>query len=130
MRETILSTLIITALFLTGCERDNPYEDFTEEQLSRLVSEKHQAILQLAQPTSCTDAAEWDLIEIESVCGRTHLAYHEHVDKRKLNELIRDYNLLIEIYRPMVAPFIYCLAYREPKGVVCEEGKARGVYEE
>ena len=130
MRETILSTLIITALFLTGCERDNPYEDFTQEQLSRLASERYEAILHLAQPTSCTDAAEWDLMDIESVCGRSHLPYHESVDKRKLTELIRDYNLLIEIYRPTVAPFIYCLSYREPKGVVCEDGEARVVYEE
>lgn len=123
MSKAILSTLIVALWLLAGCEKDNPYEDFTQEQLSKSVSEKYRAILNLAQPTSCTDPAEWHIAEIETVCGRSHLAYHETVDKRKLTALIKDYNLLIEVYRPMVAPLIYCLAYREPKGVVCEDGR-------
>lgn len=128
--KTILSNLIILALFLKACEKDNPYEDFTQERLSTLAGERHEAILRLAQPTACTDPTEWRITDIETVCGRSHIAYHAQVDEGKLTELIRDYNQLIEIYRPMVAPFIYCLGYREPKGVVCEDGKARVVYEE
>jgi|SRR5690554_6352816 len=132
MSKAILATLIliITLLFVAGCEKDNPYEDYTKEQLSKSVSEKYNAIVIFAQPTICTDPAEWHLIEIESVCSHSYLAYHESVDKRRLTALINDYNLLIHIYRPMVAPFIDCLGYGEPKGVVCDDGKALVEYEE
>lgn len=123
MSKAVIWTLIVTALFVMGCDKDNPYEEFTKEQLSRSVSEKYEAILNFAQPISCTDPAEWHLTEIESVCYPFPLAYHESVDKRKLTALIQDYNLLMEVYRPLVSPYIDCLGYGEPKGVACGEGK-------
>lgn len=130
MKKTFLFTLLLVS-FLFGCrEEDNPYEEFEQERLAQLASEKYEAIRQFAQPVSCTDPDEWKVVEIQSVCGTSHIAYHNSTDERKLSELINDYNLLIEIYRPYIAPLIYCLSYREPIGVRCEDEKAIVRYQE
>jgi hypothetical protein len=131
MKKTLLHVLLSASFLFIGCsEEANPYKEFEQERLAQLASENYEAIRQLAQPTNCSEAAEWKIAEIQSVCGTSYIAYHKSTDERKLRELIKDHNLVIEIYRPYVAPFIYCLAYREPTGVSCEDGKAIVQYPE
>jgi hypothetical protein len=130
MKRT-LTLMLSLAIILIGCrEETNPYKEFEKERLGELVAEKFEAIQQLAQPRNCSDAAEWRIAEIQSVCGTSYIAYHNSADEKKLHELIKDHNLVIEMYRPHVAPFIYCLASREPTGVSCEDGKAIVQYPE
>ncbi len=125
MKKFLLHVLLFGSFLSVSCrEEDNPYKEFEQERLAQLASEKYEAIRQLAQPTDCFDATEWKIAEIQSVCGTSYIAYHKSTDERKLRALIKDHNLVIEIYRPYVAPVIYCLAYREPTGVSCEDGKA------
>lgn len=131
MKKTYLLVLLSVSFLSVGCQEDgNPYKEFEQERLAQLAAEKHAAILQLAQPTICTDPSEWEVAEIQSVCGTSYIAYHKSTDERKLQELIKDHNLVIKIYRPYVAPFIYCLPYREPTGISCEDGKAIVQYPE
>lgn len=130
MKRTLTLMFSLT-IILIGCrEENNPYKEFEKERLGELVAEKFEAIQLLAQPTNCSDVAEWKIAEIQTVCGTSYIAYHKSTDERKLHELIEDHNLVIEIYRPYVAPFIYCLAYREPAGVSCEDGKVIVQYPE
>lgn len=125
MKKTPLLALLLVSFLFVGCrEEDNPYKEFEQERLARLAAEKFEAIELFAQPTSCTDPSEWEVAEIQSVCGPSHIAFHQTTDKRKLRDLINDYNLLMEIYRPYVAPFINCAPYREPTGISCEGGEA------
>jgi hypothetical protein len=123
MKRTILLTLTLVIL-LVGCREDeNPYLEYEEERLAQLANEKFEAIRTLAQAEPCTDSAEWKITEIESVCGISQLAYHQSTDERRIRELIQDYNTLMEAYRPHIAPFIDCLPYSEPIGIVCEAGR-------
>jgi hypothetical protein len=122
MKKILLLTLTL-AILLVGCgEEDNPYKEFEKERLGELAAEKFEAIRTLAQAEPCTNSAEWKITEIGSVCGISHLAYHQSTDERRLRELIQDYNTLMEVYRPLIAPFIDCLPHREPIGIVCEDG--------
>src|SRR5690606_27427334 len=126
MKTTFLHFLLFVSFLSLGCrEEDNPYKEFEQERLGQLAAEKHEAIRQLAQPTSCSDSGEWKITEIQSVCGTSHIAYYSSADERKLRDLIKDYNLLMEIYNPFVLPYILCSATAlNPQGVICEEGKA------
>ena len=127
----ILLALLFSSFLFVGCSKeDNPYKEFEKERLAHLISEKGEAIRQLAQPVSCTDPSEWKLTDIQSECGRSHMAYHQSIDERKLKDLIKDHDLAMEIYRPYVLPFIFCHPYREPTGVVCVDGKAVVQYQE
>src|SRR5690606_10303314 len=109
MKKTSLHALLLVLFLFAGCrDEDNPYKAFEQERLAQLAGEKYEAIRQLAQPTDCSDAAEWEIAEIQSVCGISHLAYHKSTDERKLRDLINDYNLLMEIHRPFVLPYILC----------------------
>ena len=122
MKKILLLALTL-AILLVGCgEEDNPYKEFEKERLGALAAEKFEDIRTLAQAEPCTSPTEWKITEIESVCGISHLAYHQSTDERRLRELIQDYNKLMEVYRPHIAPFIDCLPHREPIGIVCEEG--------
>lgn len=130
MKETLLLTLAL-AILLVGCrEEDNPYKEFEKERLGELAVEKYEAMLKLAQATSCTDPAEWKIAEINSVCGISHFAYHQSTDEKRLRELIQDYNILMEVYIPHIAPLVDCLPHREPTGVACKAGKAVVEYPE
>lgn len=123
MKKILLLTLTL-AILLVGCgEENNPYQEFEKERLGELAAEKFEAIRTLAQAAPCTNPAEWKITEIGSVCGISHLAYHQSTDEGRLWDLIQDYNSLMEVYRPHIAPFIDCLPHREPIGIVCEEGR-------
>ena len=131
MKKTLLHFLLFASFLFVGCsEEDNPYKEFEQERLAQLAAEKHEAIRQLAHSTSCMDPGEWKITEIPSVCGTSYIAYHKSTDERKLQELIKDHDLVVEIYRPYVAPFISCLPYSVPTGVRCEDGKAIVKYPE
>ncbi|HLT06715.1 MAG TPA: hypothetical protein VK014_04260 [Cyclobacteriaceae bacterium] len=131
MKTTFLHFLLFVSFLSFGCrEEDNPYKEFEQERLAQLAAEKHEAIRQLAQPVECSDPSQWNVAEIETECGSSHIAYHNSTNKGKLLEMIKDYNLLMEIYRPYVAPFIFCLSYRPALGVKCEDGRAIVKYEE
>ncbi len=123
MKRTLLLTLSI-AILIIGCREDeNPYLEYEEERLTQLAIEKYEAIRTLAQARACTDPSEWKMVELNSVCGMLYVAYHQSTDEKKLQKLIKDYNLLMEVYMPYIAPRIDCTPYREPVGIVCEEGR-------
>ncbi len=125
MKRTALLTLFIVAIIAISCEKaKNPYADLNAETLGKLAAEKYEAILALANPVPCTDAKEWEITEIQTICGRSYIAYHESVDKKRLQSRIADYHQVVEIYGPIMAPVINCMPYRKPLGVVCEDGKA------
>lgn len=130
MKRTLL-VLLLVSFFFAGCnEEDNPYAKFEQERLAQLISEKHEAIRQLAQPVSCADSSEWKLTDIQSECGTSYIAYHQSTDERKLKDLINDHDLAMEIYRSYVLPYISCAPYREPTGIACADGKAVVQYQE
>ncbi len=130
MRNILFYVLIAVTSFAIGCKKDgNPYEGLSREELGKLVSERYDEMRTLASPVPCTDPEEWELAAIEAVCSPKHLAYHQSVDVEKLRELIRDYNLLMDIYGPLVSPFIDCMPHGPVIGVVCENGKAIVQYE-
>lgn len=123
--------LILTlAVLLAGCREEegpyeeNPYKEFEQERLAQLATEKYEAIRTLAQAVPCTHPADWKIVELESICGIFHLAYHQNTDEKSLQEMILDYNALMEVYRPYIAPLVDCLAQREPIAIACEDGKA------
>lgn len=130
LRKTYLLALLSVSFLLVGCQEehnpyeDNPYKDFEKEQLTQLAAQKYEAILNLAQASPCIDATEWKIAEIDSVCGISYLAYHQSTDERRLQELIKDYNLLMEVYIPHIAPLVDCMPQREVLGVACVEGRA------
>jgi hypothetical protein len=126
-------TLLACCMLFVVCKSEshlgNPYKDKTEKELESLSDEKYSKIIAFASPKACTDATEWEMIEIRTVCGISYLPYHKSVDKTTLQNMINDNNQLIEIYRPMIAPQINCIPYRKPLGVICKEGKADIKYE-
>jgi hypothetical protein len=130
MRRTFLLTLTV-AIILAGCrEEDNPYKDFEKERLAQLATEKYEAIHTLAQAVPCTDPADWKIAAINSICGISHLAYHQNTDEKRLQGMIRDYNALMEVYRPYIAPLVDCPPQRKPIAIACENGKAVVQYRE
>jgi len=108
---------------------DNPYKEKTEKELEMLSNEKYSKIIALASPKECSDTDDWKIIDIQTVCGTNHIPYHRSVDKTTLQNMINDYNKLMEIYQPMMAPRINCTPYRKPLDVICKEGKATIKYE-
>jgi len=134
MKKVILKVLIgIVLATLMSCKKaGNPYKDLPPEQLRERLSERYEEIQLLAKPVDCADPDEWRITEISSVCGHAHIAYHESVDEKKLNSLIKDYDQLVEIYAPLVAPVINCAPpYRgNPIGVQCVDGDAIVQYDE
>jgi len=129
-----ITTLLACCMLFVVCKSEshfeNAYKDKTEKELESLSNEKYSKIIAFASPKSCTDATEWEMMEIRTVCGTSYLPYHKSVDKTTLQNMINDNNRLMEIYQPMVAPKINCIPYRKPLGVICKEGKADIKYEE
>lgn len=122
--KRILLLMLSVALLVVGCREDkNPYLEYEEERLAQLANEKYEAIRTLAQARVCTDPNEWRLAGLNSACGVLHIAYHQSTDEKRLQKLINDYNLLMEAYVPYIAPRIDCIPYREPEGIICEEGR-------
>lgn len=131
MRNRLFAVLFVFVCFALSCEkaRNNPYEDLDRDELTTLLGELREEIQTLASAVPCTDSEEWKLADIETVCGPGNIAYHQSVDTAKLRRLIRNHNQAMKIYRPLVAPLIYCTAYSEALGIACEDGKAVIVYE-
>ncbi|MCS4166613.1 hypothetical protein [Sphingobacterium sp. BIGb0116] len=128
-----ITTLLACSLLFVVCKSEshleNPYKDKTEKELESLSNEKYRKIVAFASPKSCTDATEWEMMEIRTVCGISYLPYHKSVDKTKLQNMINDNNKLMEIYQPMMAPRINCTPYQKPTGIICKEGQATIKYE-
>ncbi|WP_448139385.1 hypothetical protein [Sphingobacterium siyangense] len=128
-----ITTLLACSLLFVVCKSEshleNPYKDKTEKELESLSNEKSRKIVAFASPKSCTDATEWEMMEIRTVCGISYLPYHKSVDKTKLQNMINDNNRLMEIYQPMMAPRINCTPYQKPTGIICKEGQATIKYE-
>lgn len=129
-----LTTLLACSMLFVVCKSeshlDNPYQGKTEKELEILSDEKYHQIVSFASPVTCTNADDWKLMEIQSMCGASHLAYHRSVDKTTLRNKINDYNRLMEVYRPLIAPRINCAAYQKPLGVRCNNGKGIVGYEQ
>lgn len=128
----ITSLLACTMLFVvckSESHLDNPYKEKAEKELEVLSNEKYSKIIALANPKECTDTEDWKIIDVQTVCGTSHIPYHRSVDKTTLHNMINDYNKLMEIYQPMMAPRINCIPYRKPLDVICQEGKAMIKYE-
>jgi hypothetical protein len=128
-----ITTLLACSLLFVVCKSEshleNPYKDKTEKELESLSNEKYSKIVAFASPKSCTDATEWEMMEIRTICGISYLPYHKSVDKTKLQNMINDNNKLMEIYQPMMAPRISCAPYQKPTGIICKEGQATIKYE-
>ncbi|KGE14416.1 hypothetical protein [Sphingobacterium deserti] len=104
-------------------QQPNPYADLPEPELEKLANEKYGAIIALAQNVPCTDAKQWKMMDIQTVCGRYHLIYNRDTDESKLRVMVRDYNAIVAIYAPLIAPRINCMAYQKPKGIACRDEK-------
>lgn len=126
---TMLACIMLFVVCKSESHLDNPYKGKTEKELEILANEKYDNIIALASPKECTNSDDWKIMDIQTVCGKSHIPYHRSVDKTTLQNMINDYNRLIEIYKPMVAPKINCISYRKPLGVVCKEEKATIKYE-
>lgn len=126
---TMLACIMLFVVCKSESHLDNPYKEKTEKELETLSNEKHNKIIALANPKECTDTDDWKIIDIQTVCGTSHIPYHRSVDKMTLQHMINDYNKLMEIYQPMISPRIYCNPYRKPLDVICKEGKATIKYE-
>ncbi|MDR3009899.1 MAG: hypothetical protein LBV59_18330 [Sphingobacterium sp.] len=128
-----ITTLMACCMLFVVCKSEshleNPYKNKTEKELESLSNEKYSKIIAFASPKACSDATEWEMIEMQTVCGTNYLPYHKSVDKTTLQNMINDNNRLMEIYQPMMAPRINCIPYRKPLGVICKEGKADIKYE-
>lgn len=128
-----ITTLMACCMLFVVCKSEshleNPYKNKTEKELESLSNEKYSKIIAFASPKACSDATEWEMIEMQTVCGTSYLPYHKSVDKTTLQNMINDNNRLMEIYQPMMAPRINCIPYRKPLGVICKEGKADIKYE-
>lgn len=127
------TSLLACSMLFVVCKSEshleNPYKEKTEKELETLSNEKHSKIIALANPKECTDPDDWKIIDIQTVCGTSHIPYHRSVDKTTLQNMINDYNKLMEIYQPMISPRIYCDPYRKPLDVICKEGRATIKYE-
>ncbi|GHE46622.1 hypothetical protein [Sphingobacterium griseoflavum] len=114
-------------LLLAGCSKgdiqSNPYSDLPEPELEKTANRKYEAIINLAHRKPCSQVADWKMMDIQTICGLDHLAYHSTTDEQQLQKLVADYELVIAIYRPMIAPRINCMAYRKPRGITCLDGK-------
>ncbi len=128
-----MTTLMTSCMLFVVCKSEshleNPYKNKTEKELESLSDEKYNKIIAFASPKACNDASEWEIQEIQTICGTSYIPYHKSVDKTSLQNMINDNNRLMEIYRPMIAPRINCIAYRKPLHVTCKEGKADIQYE-
>ncbi len=128
-----ITTLMACCMLFVVCKSEshleNPYKNKTEKELESLSNEKYSKIIAFASPKACSDATEWEMIEMQTVCGTSYLPYHKSLDKTTLQNMINDNNRLMEIYQPMMAPRINCIPYRKPLGVICKEGKADIKYE-
>ncbi|WP_437920173.1 hypothetical protein [Sphingobacterium sp. LRF_L2] len=129
--KSLVRCFVIIAITLISCAKDDlSYTNLSEEELSELEREKYDAIQAFAQPEVCTDPSVWLKMDMNSVCGEGRLIYHESVDVAKLKVMVEDYNALIKVYAPLISAFISCEAFREPSGIVCEEGKPVFIYDE
>lgn len=125
MKKIIPYVLLLISCLAISCEKsENPYKNLSDGALSERIEAKQKEILLATSPVPCTDPKEWKMADIQTVCGLYHIPYHQSVDEKKLRSLIHDLSLLVEIYRPKIAPVINCAAYRAPIGIVCEDGKA------
>ncbi|WDF68915.1 hypothetical protein PQ465_00715 [Sphingobacterium oryzagri] len=121
-----LACFILLCAGLSSCdktEQQNRYAHLPEPELERLANEKYQVIIQRAQAQACTNADQWALMDMQTVCGLSHLAYHKSTDVHALRALVRDYEAVIAVYRPMILPVINCRRYEKPSGIFCQEGK-------
>lgn len=129
-----ITTLLACCMLFVVCKSEshleNPYKDKTEKELESLSNEKYSKIIAFASPKACSDATEWEMMEIQTVCGASYIPFHKSVDKTTLQNMVNDINRLMEIYRPMMAPIINCEAYSKPLAVICKEGKAEIKFEE
>ncbi|WP_343555834.1 hypothetical protein [Sphingobacterium sp.] len=128
-----MTTLLACSMLFVVCKSEshleNPYKDKTEKELESLSNEKYSKIIAFASPKACSDATEWEMIEMPTVCGTSYLPYHKSLDKTTLQNMINDNNRLMEIYQPMMAPRINCAPYQKPTGIICKEGQATIKYE-
>ncbi len=135
MLLSIKNALIKTSallLLMSACSKgdlqNNPYSNLPEPELEKLASKKYEAIAKLTVGEPCTEAKDWKMMDIQTICGLDHLIYHKTVDKQQLDKLVTDYELVIEVYRPLIAPRISCIAYKEPKGIICRDGQPVLIY--
>lgn len=129
-----ITTLLACTMLFVVCKSEshleNPYKEKTEKALELLSNEKYNKILAFASPKACTLTADWAIIALPSLCGTSHIPYHRSVDKTTLQNMINDYAKLMDIYQPMMAPRINCIAYQKPLGIRCQQGKAIIAYEQ
>jgi len=126
---TLLACIMLFVVCKSESHLDNPYKEKTEKELEALSAEKHNKIVAFASPKPYSDTTEWEMMDIQTVCGTSHIPYHRSVDKTTLQNMVNDYNKLMKIYQPMMAPKINCIPYRKPLDVICKEGQATIKYE-
>ncbi|WP_343562297.1 hypothetical protein [Sphingobacterium sp.] len=126
---TMLACIMLFVVCKSESHLDNPYKGKTEKELEALSTEKFSKIVAFASPKTCSDVSAWEMMDIQTVCGTSYIPYHRSVDKTSLQNMVHDYNKLMKIYQPMIAPRINCMPYQKPLEVICKEGKASILYQ-
>lgn len=135
-RALSASLVFMVILIFFSCKRKdccipdipNPYKNFSQEQLEKLSTDSYKKINELTTSIPCTDPTDWNMTDMRTECGLSHIVYHKSLDRTKLEQLIYNHNQIMEIYAPMVAPVINCMAYQKPSGIICQNGKATLIY--
>lgn len=131
MKKLIIAFTVILFIGLTSCKKEeiNPYEEYTEDQLATASNQKFSEIQNLINQVTCNNPIDWKIMEINTVCGKSHITYHKSIDTKKLNSLVEDYHKIIEIYTPKISFRINCIPYKKPLEVICLGGKAELKYQ-
>jgi|GEM_PF-320830 len=127
--KKILFLLLFLPLLINGCDNDELSKEEYKEMLDKELAE----LKVISQSLECTDATEWDFIEVgRSICGgpQVYLPYHSSVATNYFFQKIEAYNKASKYYVDKWYKDVACvLIYLPPPtGIECVDGEAKLVF--
>ncbi|MDP2088531.1 MAG: hypothetical protein Q8J84_03935 [Flavobacteriaceae bacterium] len=131
MKKTIILSVFLFQLFLTGCDVLGSNDNKTQqEDLNELIAQK-EYILSLVASASCSENSQCEYVALGSKpCGGpwSYLVYPSTMDTKLLLEQVTIYNLKEHQYNQKWSIISDCMAVAPPTRVDCINNKCAAVY--